>query len=227
MFLNAVWKMLEVSACYNCFNAFIGGGAFSDFIAKEWLQVQDGEAVLDIGCGPAMWLSFFPEISYTGFDINPNYVAAARRRYGERGKFFVASVDEVVSNQLDRYDLVMAMGVLHHLSDEQSQKIIQLAADVLRPGGRFVTLDGVICTSQSLLARAIVLSDRGRFMRDESEYDSLLKSVFRRVDYEIFDGFLRIPYTHVIARSSQSAAAEAGAQKRCGIARPLKRSGGL
>ena len=35
---------------------------------------------LDIGCGPGDRLSSLPEVNYTGFDLDPNYIAAATRR---------------------------------------------------------------------------------------------------------------------------------------------------
>lgn len=200
MIRAAGWKLLGLPAIYKAFGRLTGGDAFRDFVLKEWFELKPGESVLDIGCGPADWLSIFPEVDYTGFDFNPKYIEDARARFGARGRFLVANADDDFGDRLGRFDLVIATGVLHHLSDAEARKVIDLAARVLKPGGRFVTLDGVLCAGQSRLARRIVLSDRGRFMRPDDEYLALLGEAFDRVEHEVYHRKLRIPYTHILAR---------------------------
>ena len=34
-----------------------------------------------------------------------------------------------------QYDLVLAIGVLHHLDDEQAEEFLNLARSALKPGG--------------------------------------------------------------------------------------------
>lgn len=194
------WKLLDLPSIYNAFGRLSGGLQFRDFLLNEWLQPKRGESVLDIGCGPAEWLSFFPEVDYTGFDFNPGYIAQARTRYGDRGKFLVASAGDDLKERLGRYDLVIMSGVLHHLTDDECRSVIDLAAAVMKPGGRLVTLDGVVCESQSWLARKIVLSDRGRFIRDAEAYERLLRACFETVESEVYYRKLRIPYTHFATR---------------------------
>lgn len=200
MIRAAGWKLLGLPAIYKVFGQLTGGDAFREFVLKEWFELRPGESVLDIGCGPADWLSIFPDVEYTGFDFNPKYIEDARSRFGTRGRFLVANADDDFGNRLGSFDLVIATGVLHHLSDPEAKKVIGLAARALKPGGRFVTLDGVLCADQSALARRIVLSDRGRFMREDDKYLSLLRNGFDRVHHEIYHRKLRIPYTHILAR---------------------------
>ena len=44
--------------------------------------------VLDVGCGPGMNTALFAHADYLGIDINPKYIANARRRF--RRDFLVA-----------------------------------------------------------------------------------------------------------------------------------------
>lgn len=79
------------------------------------LGIRSGDRLLDIGCGPADILAYLPEtVDYTGFDISERYIAAAQRRYGERGKFSVRPVSRIAEEN-GTYDIVIAIGVLHHL----------------------------------------------------------------------------------------------------------------
>lgn len=99
------------------------------------LGICCGDRVLDVGCGPADILEYLPQgIDYTGFDISERYIAAAKRRYGERGKFSIMPVSQAVGQDAV-YDSVIAIGVLHHLTDDDADALFALAANVLRPGG--------------------------------------------------------------------------------------------
>ena len=100
------------------------------------------------------------------------------------------------------FDLVMAIGVIHHLNDAQAAKLFELARRVLRPGGRLVTFDGCYVPRQSRIARWMLAHDRGRFVRTQEEYLRLASAHFSKVESQIRHDLLRIPYTHLILRCS-------------------------
>src|SRR4030095_16582354 len=106
-------------------------------------------------CGPADILQHLPKLDYTGFDANPDYITTATRNYGDRGHFYCQRVSEEPLAANEGYDIVLAIGVLHHLDDAEAEKLFRLAHTALLPGGRLVTLDGVFTKEQSRLARLI------------------------------------------------------------------------
>src|SRR5690606_23814116 len=95
------------------------------------------------------------------------------------------------------FDIVLAMGVLHHLDDGEADDLLRMAASALRPGGRFIALDGVLTENQGAIERAIVLRDRGRFVRSADGYERLARARFDDVESRIYHGQLRIPYAHL------------------------------
>lgn len=169
----------------------------NDYITT-YLRPLKGNKLLDIGCGPADILTDLPEVDYTGFDLNPKYIKAARERFGNKGTFFCGRIsrDTVPADQI--YDLVLAKGVLHHLNDSEAIELFNLAKAVLKPTGRLVTLDGCYTENQSTIARFFLSQDRGKYVRQSSGYIELACSVFPRVQPALRTDFLRIPYTHLI-----------------------------
>ncbi|PON13116.1 hypothetical protein C2W62_36055 [Candidatus Entotheonella serta] len=57
-------------AAYDIFGKIVGRPAPYQWFVTEVLNVQDGQSVLDLGCGTAAWLAFLPEtVSYVGIDV--------------------------------------------------------------------------------------------------------------------------------------------------------------
>ena len=154
--------------------------------------------MLDIGCGEAAILDYLPEIEYVGFDASKAYISAATERYGSRGRFYCRAVTRETIEGIGTFDLVLASGVLHHLTDAESLDLFQLASRALKPGGRLVTLDGCFEPNQSIVARFLLKSDRGNFVRTREQYLALAQQAFPATKYSIREDLLLIPYTHII-----------------------------
>ncbi len=191
-------KPLTLAGVYTSFQRFVGGSARTRFVS-EFLRPRATDRLLDIGCGPADILDHLPEgIDYVGFDLSGKYIEAARRRYGDRGQFHCQRVGASDVGQFGKFDLVLAHGVLHHLDDAEAGHLFELAAAALAPGGRLVTFDGCYVDRQSPIARRMLAWDRGKFVRQRVEYESLAEQNFVHVEAEVRHDLLRIPYTHLI-----------------------------
>ncbi len=163
------------------------------------MLLRSGETILDIGCGTGTFLEALPEgVVYTGFDVSGEYVAEARTRFGDRATFVHAAVGEKPELGEGCFDLVIAVGVLHHLDDPEAVSLFELAARSLKPDGRLVTIDPVYTEDQSRMARWIISRDRGRNVRTQDAYEALIPSGFGRVDPEVVSDLSRIPYTHLV-----------------------------
>ena len=90
------------------------------------------------------------------------------------------------------------VAVLRPLTDEEAQRLFQLARQTLNPTGRLVTIDPCFASGQSVMSRMLVSCDRGDYVRHCEQYEQLARREFRQVQTEISHSLLRIPYTHVV-----------------------------
>ena len=199
-------RILANPVVYRTWRGIIGAHAASAEYVERYLRLGQGFRVLDIGCGPAAILEYLPEnVTYIGFDLSQPYIEAARQRYGDRGTFLQASVDEPPPIEPESFDVVSATGLLHHLSDEQVLATMDLAFGSLKPGGRFTTVDPPIeAEGQSHLARWMIGRDRGQNIRTAEQYLALARTVFALVRGNVLHGRLRIPYTHFIMECTKT-----------------------
>jgi SAM-dependent methyltransferase len=192
--------ILSFPASYRLFSKLVGGNVWRTHLADHVKPVA-GEKILDIGCGPADILSYLPESDYTGFDISPEYIASAQKRFAGRGRFYCQGIGlATVEQEQSSFDLVLATGVLHHLDDETAGELFKLARLALRPGGRLITYDGCYVANQSKIARWLLDHDRGKHVRTQAEYVRLASTHFHQVESHLRHDLLRVPYTHLIMR---------------------------
>jgi SAM-dependent methyltransferase len=179
------------------------GRQFQKNFVDHHVAPRQGSRILDIGCGPGTFLKNIPETldcQYCGFDMNPAYIEAAKIQYGQRGRFFCQRVSEASLHGAGTFDIVLAVAILHHLSDEEAKTLIQLAHGVLEPGGYLVTLDCAFVPGQGRIARFVISRDRGKFVRSPEGYESLAHSAFAKVESTVYHNMLRLPYTHFIMK---------------------------
>lgn len=189
---------LSVPALYSLFGLLIGASSSRSKLSKDYIRPQNGNRVLDIGCGPGDMLPHLPNVEYLGFDVSREYIQAAQKRFGDRATFVCESVDTKSLKQISYFDIVLAIGILHHLDDIEAIKLFQLAKTALKPGGRLITFDGVFTENQSACAKFIISKDRGQNVRTEDGYYQLAAQVFPKIIVNIRHDLLRIPYTHII-----------------------------
>jgi len=176
----------------------IGGTKASKIFVETYIRPKTGDKILDIGCGPGDILDFLPPVDYQGFDLNEEYISSARKRFSNRGRFFCKNVSLDAIPGEDLFDIVMACGVFHHLSDEEAIGMFELAHTLLKPGGRFITFDGVYIPDQSYVARILLSKDRGKYVRTKEQYKTIAQKKFASIQVSVRSDLLRVPYTHII-----------------------------
>ena len=189
---------MELATVYRWTQRILGGEAVHRYFVDRHVRARPGDRLLDIGCGPAQILERLPSVGYVGVDLNPRYIATAQARYGERGVFVCQSVSQMAIEHPHSFDLVLAHGLIHHLENTEAQQLFETAALALKPGGRFVTMDGCFVPGQSKVAQWMLKNDRGQFVRNEEGYLALANRVFPEVRAIVRHDLLRIPYTHIM-----------------------------
>lgn len=192
---GGIRSVLSHPIVYDTLQNFLGAKKFRAFFSESMIRSRYSDRILDLGCGTAEILDFMPEVEYIGYDISSQYIEAAKRRFGPRGNFEarIATEDEVSRGV--PFDIVLALGVLHHLDDETAVTLMRTAHAALKPGGRLVTLDPVFEGGQSPLARFLISKDRGQNVRDQAGYENLARHSFQNVRTTVRHQSW-IPYTH-------------------------------
>ena len=190
---------LRFPRIYSLFSRVVGGNARSVYVEK-YIRPEEGDKILDIGCGTADILLHLPRVEYVGLDMSQAYIKYAEKRFGSRGTFLTTKVarETITKFSFFDFDMVLATGVLHHLNDDEAIQALELARSVLKPGGRLITFDGCYIKGQSWLARFILSKDRGKYVRTKDEYLSLASELFKDIQFSIHHDLIRIPYTHII-----------------------------
>lgn len=192
-------KLLSIPLFYDFLQSALGAGRARSRLMRDHIRPMVGNHLLDIGCGTGELLSYLPKgVHYIGFDLSQTYIDAAHERFGDRGLFVCSDVADFEPEDLVGVDLVLAIGVLHHLDDAQVRRLFQTAWNKLRPGGRFISMDGTLVPGQSRIARALILRDRGQNIRSPESYQALAASKFSTISCIVRHDLLYVPYTHCV-----------------------------
>jgi SAM-dependent methyltransferase len=195
---SGIRAMLSSPVIYDALQNVMGAKKARHEFVNEFVKPEAHCRILDVGCGTAEILKYLPDsVEYWGYDISPEYIAAAKLEYGTRGNFICGLLDEAELAKLPKFDRVLGLGLLHHLNDDEAIAFFNLAKRALSTSGRVVTIDPCLAVGQNQIARFLILRDRGQNVRDAQSYVSLVQDSFKDVK-----GALRhrawIPYTHWI-----------------------------
>jgi SAM-dependent methyltransferase len=194
---TGVRALLSHPSIYNLFQTVMGARKGRTDFATRFVQAKAGDRIVDIGCGTGDLLAYLPDVQYVGYDISEDYIAAAKRRFGARGTFHCRLLTSSELDSMPPFDIALAVGLLHHLGDDEARNFIRMARRALTHGGRLITIDPCLADGQNPVARWLVKADRGQNVRDRDGYVSLTTDAFRSVRATVAHRSW-IPYTHCI-----------------------------
>jgi SAM-dependent methyltransferase len=192
-------RILEKPFLFSIFKAIIGVKRRTRDLIDQYIKPDSSTMILDIGCGRGEFAKDLYPSPYVGIDNNPAYIATAQRKFGKYGKFVVGDVSDAKKYaSTNDPTTVLLIGVIHHLSHDQATSLLSDISDLLGAGGRVITVDPVFTPEQSLSARLLAASDRGRYVRSKEETLGLLEQNLEVRIADIRNDWLRIPYTHLV-----------------------------
>jgi len=111
------------------------------FVAKYgedvlgWLAPQQGENILDVGCGTGTLTSMIAESGaiVTGIDASPEMIAKAQQAYNNI-EFFVKDATDFSFDK--KFDAVFSNATFHWIKNQQ--QLLQCIYNSLKQGGRLV-----------------------------------------------------------------------------------------
>jgi len=199
--VTGIRRIFSVPTVYRFAQWLVGADRFRKVLIEDFLQVETGMKLVDIGCGPADILKYLPDVDYVGLDHSRSYVDSAIARFGSRGQFIQITAGEIDLIQFAPRDLAISIGVLHHLNDGEALEMLKMAKAVLGENGRFVSVDPTIAVGQHPIGRFLASRDRGQHVRAPNSIEALVKQVFGKVTVHTRHNLLRIPYSHVLVEA--------------------------
>lgn len=172
-------SVMNNTLAYRVWQAPFAEKKLEPFLAHNDLRVA--RRVLDVGCGPGTNTGHFAAADYLGLDFNSEYIASARRRYGRR--FEVADVTTYSVAPNERFDLILANSLFHHIDTANTRRILSHLATLLTDDGHVHILDLVLPPNASI-SRFLARADRGEYPRPLDEWRELFAESFEPVVFE-------------------------------------------
>lgn len=128
-----------------CFDAFYDDA--TDFISKS---IRTPKRILDLGAGTgilsAFYFKHFGDAEFLLIDVADEMLAVARKRFlgANNVKFMVSDYAKNFDFRAcngENFDLIISALSIHHLEDDEKQKLFLRIYDALPNGGVFVNYD--------------------------------------------------------------------------------------
>tara|TARA_B100002052_G_scaffold72611_1_gene65817 strand:- start:1460 stop:2173 length:714 start_codon:yes stop_codon:yes gene_type:complete len=102
---------------------------------KEKIKINSKH--LDYACGPGSFIGIYLQNQSIGVDISKNQIKFAKKKYGDKGKFF--EINEFDFNKYESFfDSVSAIGLFEYLDDEETILFLNEMDKILKPGGKLI-----------------------------------------------------------------------------------------
>ena len=194
-------NILKIPSVYKCLQNIVRNKKQMQAYVDDFIKIKEGDSILDIGCGPADILYFFPNVDYIGFDADSVYINNAEKNFKDRGQFFCKKVSKQLLEEMnihEKFDIVTANNILHHLDDKEVTELFEIAKHALKPGGRLITCDGCKIKNDNIISKLMLFFDRGKYVRKPKQYTALASKLFNNVNYIIRNDLSNIPITGII-----------------------------
>jgi SAM-dependent methyltransferase len=170
-------RFLAIPWVYDKLRPLVAGGIDFESLAA-FCQSGPHDRVFDFGCGTGQLLPFLRFSAYLGVDLDVSALHRAERLIAPNVRFAEGDAWDGIYRDLNP-NLVLMVGVVHHLSDDDFRSVLQrLTPPGMRP--RIVTVD-VSYFAGRPLNNILSRMDRGRHVRAPQEYEQLFRRNALRV----------------------------------------------
>ena len=191
---SQLYNLINNPIVYKIIQRLMSGTSFRNNIVKKNIT-KNNLKILDIGCGPAEILDHIPNCEYYGYDIDQRSIKYAKKKYHQRNyNFFCKKFNKSELKKLPKFDYIIFFGILHHLNNNEANKMLNLCKKKMKKKSKLLTEDPIFLDKQNIIARFLIAKDRGTNVRKKKDYMNLLKKHFKiikpKITHQLF-----IPYT--------------------------------
>lgn len=198
---------LKFSLIYDLVQVSLGAIKARRILVQDFIQPKAIDHVLDFGAGTSEILSHLPTgIHYLGIEPNEKYIRTAKKNFLNRENTqFLHGSTEILDDlftQGKRFDKVLLLSTLHHLSDDESCLVIDKLVKLLVTGGTFIAIDPVFHKNQNIIAKILIKMDRGANVRSERIYKEMFTKYknLKLLKFYIRKNLMNFPYSHIITK---------------------------
>ena len=188
-------KILDIPIIYHLSQKVFLADNFRKNLLKKLLTKKNLD-ILDIGCGPGNMINYLSFNKYYGFDTDKKYIKYAKNKY-KNCNFFCEKFTKTSLKKISRVDVVILFGILHHISDDEILKLIDILKLSLKKDSQIITLDPIYVKNQNKIAKFLIDNDRGAFVRTLKGYINLFKKKKIAYSYKIYNQKI-VPYTYLV-----------------------------
>lgn len=170
------------------------------------LCLRGKKRILDVGCGFGLFGCYFsamyPEISYSGYDLNAGRIRQATRaaeKLGLKNVSFKCGDARDLKIE-DEYDAILMVDLLHHIDDQAKANLLEICSAHLAADGRLVIKDVTTHPFPKIAFTwwldVVMTGGFEMWYWSEKKFYQKLSNHFRRIEmYPIVDW---LPYPHII-----------------------------
>ena len=167
-----LWKVFQ----------YVIGGTIDKRTLCE-LKYRGQKQILEIGCSLgniAKVFQKFPDIYYTGIDIDPVVIRYAQKDFGlyPNYRFVCQDFRDFAKNSNQQFDYILFAGILHHIDDGMCQRLLAAARPIMQNNGTLVVVDPLTPVPEdNCFIKWFLNLEQGKFVRRELEMSMLLRNV--------------------------------------------------
>jgi SAM-dependent methyltransferase len=190
------FSLFNVPWFFNLLRRIVDGGQVANL--RLFMARITHESVLDIGCGTGnfCWMT---DRRYLGVDIEPAYIAYAKRRFGQRGREFMVADARALDASVGKFDVVSFINLIHHFPDDSVRALFEKLKAV-KP--RYFFVVDVALERGGVVLELFRRLDRGKYYRPRDAQIALLESCGCHLEWvDLYWSRSRIyPHSVILAR---------------------------
>ena len=198
-------KTLDNPVVFNSFEFLMGVNKTRRILVNDYIKPWENCKILDIGCGTGDFRGFLPDnVQYIGIDNNFEYINYAKNKKFKNSNFICTDSNQIKKIEYlknIKFDIVLSIGVIHHLNDKLFNDLIEQSFDLLDNDGFFFTYDPVLKKNQNKISKFLIDNDRGNYVRNEEGYISKIKKLFPEIKSSQVNNLQNLPYDVLIIKA--------------------------